>query len=232
MRSAADTIIALALVLWFLGKLFHRWRYPEPRQKYAGTASMFDIPFETGDLILSSITPWIASFTNTNVEHTGLIYKHPRSGQLFQWHVLANSQPPILVLEPLYKSLRNTKRCFWRKLERRGRGLPEISPETFLENPDSFDWLLFMDCVARLTGPWGAAASARPNLAQINPQQGFSCVQFCIFIWVRLGVLPKSMLHEKTKFFPEDFSSQAAAANMLPFKRGFSLAPEIKILTT
>lgn len=195
--------------------------------------SIYDYDFQTGDLILCQYrSPFLSGFTTSSYQHTGIIYRHPITNQLFLWHMCAPLRNLFgtgrnrkgLRLEPLYRALNESRKCAVRKLLYSGRienkykqKFDESWMETAMQTTN-FNPKIFLNVLSRRI----CAFLQPPDVTQREEQ---SCVEITTRTYVRMGVLQSRSL--RMNILPEDYWD--THDKILLFKPGFSFAPAVPL---
>lgn len=225
-----EGIILILLILIVLCKYLQAY-FRVPTYQCAAQ-SVFDYDFQTGDLILCQYgSPFLSAFTTSSFQHTGLIFRHPKTNQLFLWHMCAPFHDLFgtgrnrkgLRLEPLFRALHETRKCAVRRLVYNGTEdyKSKMSSEwmTTTMQTTNFNPKIFLNALSRRLFAFLQA----PGPAQKEEQ---SCVEITTRTYVRMGVLqPRSL---RMNILPEDYWD--THDKILPFQTGFSLSPAVPLI--
>jgi hypothetical protein len=211
-------VVLVVFVICFLG---YRMKYKHERFQAPGI-SMYDFPFETGDLVLTDGTGILPAFTKSNVDHAGIIFKDEKTGQLFLWHALLHDAAHMT---PLFRELEKYKLVYIRKLQGNRGKLKPITKEwrdKTRKNATFFTEVIFQ----------GAQKFFWPLLynspSPVPQRKQYYCTVLAMKTYTEMGVFPADLQKSHT-FFTEDLCSWSQRYP-LTFANGFSFGPEIKLV--
>jgi hypothetical protein len=218
-----EHVLAIILLLFVVSKYLrsyfrvHRFRYH--------TKHIYDYEFTTGDLVLCQYrSPFMSGFTKSSYQHTGIVYKHPQTHQLFLWHMCAPMHNLLgtgrnrrgLRLEPLYRALFETSLCAVRKLTYSpDTPPPQIDMKWMTKTMSmiNFNPQVFIGVLSRRLFGFVQAST-------VSKRDEQSCADVCTRTYVRMGVLKPEC--RKMNIFPEDFWE--TNDQHLLFQPGFSFS--------
>lgn len=194
---------------------------------------MFDFPFETGDLFLSSEAVIVSLLTKSRYGHVGIIYKDSVTHQVYIWHlnigtrfthtILCGHRVLCLKMEPLYKYLEAGTRC---RVVRQLRGNKSLM--TQLTN----EWIHKQIRQYRFDASVLARAARRTahilstDIVHVPISKTLtSCVELATRTYVHMGVFKTKALQQG--ILSEDYSQ--LLDHRLPFRSDFSFGPEIEL---
>jgi len=229
-------LVSLCVCFILVLLVMRAWRNSHPHQP---RRNIFDIPvFATGDLILANVTRFVPSFTRARFHHTGIIYVHPHTQQVFVWHVTRFPADLSSVnFHPLHMFCRLVKgqQIGFRRL---------MGPTNQVVFPD-LAWcdhwqkhaVLDFDIVGRVFSnavehiPPGNLGDCCPEYSHRNSSSvRMACVDLTTLTYVKMGILHKQAL--KRRLLVEHYCESLSGQQRLPFVNGFSLGPEIVLTTT
>jgi len=198
---------------------------------------IFQVPFATGDLILANLTPMVPEFTRGAFHHTGIIYVHPGTQQIFVWHTSRYSEavdPFVANFHPLHMFCRVVKN---RKLG--VRKLLAVGAAKTVEFPAE-KWLTYyqkhtvmdLDITGRVFSqalkrlPLGNHLGKGFQLPTTRDTNTLACVDLTTLTYVAMGVLSARAI--RMNLLTEDFCGSGRTGR-LPFENGFSLGPEFLV---
>jgi hypothetical protein len=215
-------IILVVFVICFLG---YRIKYSRERFS-APQMSMYDYPFETGDLVLADGTGYVPAFSPSSVDHAAIVYREPKTGQLFLWHT-ANDFLYVYAFQPLFRALEKYKLVFIRKLYGRRQLLRpwDRSFQQLLQKENlTFETGIYLPALAQnipiLLGP----------VQQPRPRKTIFCTTLALQTYIHLGVFSPAMLQQKDHLWLTSDLCSWSQAFPLPFLNGFSFGPETRLI--
>ena len=208
------------------------WR--QQQRQFLRVRTMFQYPFQTGDLIMSGSGRYVSAFTRAAFDHVGIVYRHPKTSQLLVWHTMQDipGEWPMASFSPLqafFNRVRNN--CVIRPLI----GGPSIQPyltETFFRpflqvrsrvDTGGFIRALRQGVANVLLLPDGLPDTTDRDLSR--EIKYLACVDLTVKTYVHCKVLSKRAL--RLGLIPEDFSS-LLSADRLPLINQYQLGPEYK----
>lgn len=211
-------IVVIVFVICFMG---YRIKYKHERFQAVKTIPMHDFPFKTGDLIIADGTGFLPAFTRSSVDHAGIIYKHPKTSQLFLWHATI-ARPAHLV--PLYRELERYKLVYVRQLQ---GDLKKLNPITAkwregVQKNASFFLEVLLSGLQRFLNP------LLNNHVPLPQRNQYYCTILALKTYTAMGVVSPEMNPSHT-FLTDDLCSWSQRFPLV-FANGFSFGPEIKLI--
>lgn len=219
-----EVVVVCLIFVNLLVKYLDVHKFGRPRHQLCN-AENYDL--HTGDLILMDNYFLVTMFTKSIFDHTGVVYCHPNTGQLFLVHVWKENGISLrtnnacVCMHPLYHFLEQAKRKHKKStVVRRLQGSGTLNTNIFHQLPCSqFD---IFACARGLQRRWPALLA---NSLFDRATFSFGCVEFTTWLYVQLGVFHEEALHQHLwmESYTQQFDKQ------LPFLSLFHFGPEIDL---